>query len=161
MTELDSSMMLQSRHPRVPQHMGELSHQQTDIYKAWRHVPSCLYHVNKVGTVRHMQAGKTDKQPPTHATGDTAHADSTAYHVTQRNAGFEITRASNSCTAWNLLSCHYIRPAYKTGQQDQVLWAPARDKPPAAVITLPSGHYRRSRSACMRSLRGRRKGRCP
>jgi hypothetical protein len=25
-----------------------------------------------------MQAGKADKQPPTHATGDTAHADSTA-----------------------------------------------------------------------------------
>jgi hypothetical protein len=25
----------------------------------------------------YMQAGKADKQPPTHATGDTAHADST------------------------------------------------------------------------------------
>jgi hypothetical protein len=32
-----------------------------------------------------MQAGKAEKQPPTHSTGDTAHADSTAV-CTQRCA---------------------------------------------------------------------------
>jgi hypothetical protein len=43
----------------------------------------CTYQVINEGngTVRHMQAGKADKQPPTHATGDTAHADSTAVYM--------------------------------------------------------------------------------
>jgi hypothetical protein len=51
------------------------------------------------GTVRHMQAGKAEKQPPTHSTGDTAHADSIVLYCTPQE-GFKCTCTPAVC--WHL-----------------------------------------------------------
>jgi hypothetical protein len=60
------------------------------------------------GTVRHMQAGKAEKQPPTHSTGDTAHADSTAVSGVCRFWEAQLVATSSMFLLMNFISmCNF------------------------------------------------------